>query len=64
MQDIYWDDNAPIGQENKETTWFRVSPQFRDFYKLVKEKDEILGVIIDDKELNIGFIVQPKPITP
>lgn len=57
-KDVFWSDEVEIGDGSNVTTWIRVTPQFRDFYKKVKEKKQVLGVILSDDELNFGFIVK------
>jgi len=61
MEQIFWSDDAEIGKEYKETTWYRITPHFRDFIQKIRQKFNILGVILDE-ELNIGFIVEKREV--
>lgn len=56
-EDVYWNDSVASGKEYSQTTWFRISPELRDFYKLVKSKEKIAAVILEEDSLNIGFIL-------
>jgi len=38
MKQIFWSDKAEIGKEYKETTWYRVTPHFRDFIQKIRQK--------------------------
>jgi hypothetical protein len=59
MEQVFWDEEkSVIGERNSITTWYRVDPKFREFVKSVKKKYQIIGMIYDDDELNIGFIIK------
>lgn len=60
MEQIFWGDEAEREKECRETTWYRVTPHFRDFIQKIRQKFNILGIILDDEELNIGFIVEKR----
>ena len=60
MQHVFWSEDAEIGKTYELTTWFRVAPSFLSFLKKVSRQYKILGVVLDDEELNLGLIVERK----